>query len=653
MIDAQAKLFGASPSKNSSKASNAMHKSSKSTVRKFEGNASSIKSEDLSYTIDPITNKRVYETADSAASSLRKFIEIPVNTFQTWLTPLQHLNPFSSDPMRESLKDYEKEANSTYSPVYYNEPDGKAPVIPCSVQQGLKAYDDKVSYGPVYHNEPDGKPMMPLCSMLNGLLEYDSKVNYGPVMYREPDGKLPDDPHPSKTGLEDFDEKSKFGRSSYSVISGSTKPTQTFTEDKTEDLDLLRASDILAASGRPRGARKETDAEKQARRQRLEEDFQRAHAESIEDIKIEHSELLNHIAHARGRIEAKLGELDHASNEAATSRKFTGNYVRDFPEEFETKWSNTNSSAGVLVPDKMNTEAHTEQTQSHGAIDPASSVDKIQPALDRNDTVHKGTKSNVIRGYKSQESLNKQGHKELVQEIRQIYEDAYGTLDSKHRAVDQSAPVSNTVPPISSSDQPIVYKILAYDPTMQSIGEAETTSIVTDSANPLTPAEVLLRLSNPAKFFPHFAPLQAAGYEILTGGGDVLVFRKIRDARSGRPSLNKTLPTMQRNPIDGMQAVAATGNFASPTGFVNYDLPQDTAESNKSEPRFKSNIDMRREEDVFSGKSNWQDGAPKKKSGRGRKILIGAVWVGACSYAVGVVAEFFKTGGAGGFPKGF
>jgi hypothetical protein len=47
-----------------------------------------------------------------------------------------------------------------------------------------------------------------------------------------------------------------------------------------------------------------------------------------------------------------------------------------------------------------------------------------------------------------------------------------------------------------------------------------------------------------------------------------------------------------------------------------------------------------------------EPGRRSKKVGRG--LLVGAAWVAACSYAVGVVAEFFKTGGSDGKgPVGF
>jgi hypothetical protein len=231
-------------------------------------------------------------------------------------------------------------------------------------------------------------------------------------------------------------------------------------------------------------------------------------------------------------------------------------------------------------------------------------------------------------------------------------------VSEEKTAVSEDTPALDT----AAETQPTVYKILAYDPTMQSISTAETTSIVSDASGPLTPAEVLLRLSNPAKFFPHFAPLQKQGYEIVSGSGDVLVFRKVREGAP--PGVEKTSSTTAEekepeerksshvNPIDGMTRgpIVATGDFASPTGFVNYDIPRG------SEPPFKSNIDVRREEPVFSGKKNWDDeeGSGRKKRGVGKTVLIGAGWLGACSYAIGVVADYFKTGGSDGMgPKGF
>jgi len=230
---------------------------------------------------------------------------------------------------------------------------------------------------------------------------------------------------------------------------------------------------------------------------------------------------------------------------------------------------------------------------------------------------------------------------------------------------------------------PTVYKILAYDPTMQAINIAETTSVVPDTASALTPAEVLLRLSNPAKFFPHFAPLRAQGFEIVSGSGDVLVFRKVHDAApegetawAPEPVAEPVAPPEKRtevpapaavNPIDmtGTRSISpASANFASPTGYVNYDAyPFEDAEDRlppppPPPPRFRSNIDVRREEPVFSGPKTegWYADQQRHRTATrvGKKMLVGAAWVAGISYALGVVGEYFKTGGIDGAgPEGF
>src|SRR5205823_8217280 len=131
------------------------------------------------------------------------------------------------------------------------------------------------------------------------------------------------------------------------------------------------------------------------------------------------------------------------------------------------------------------------------------------------------------------------------------------------------------------------------------------------------------RLNNPAKFLPHFLPLQSQGYEIVAGGGDLLVFKKVQDhfaSIDDAPPLERTNRVEPRqdpsysniNPIDG--TTTGIGNFASPTGFVNYDvlssLPPDepvpfaettTAKEPSQTAPPGSVPKVRREEVVFSG----------------------------------------------------
>ncbi|KAI1437162.1 hypothetical protein GGR50DRAFT_646327 [Xylaria sp. CBS 124048] len=198
---------------------------------------------------------------------------------------------------------------------------------------------------------------------------------------------------------------------------------------------------------------------------------------------------------------------------------------------------------------------------------------------------------------------------------------------------------------------PTVYKVLAYDPTWQSISVAETTSVIPDLASPLSPTEVLPRLTNPAKFVPYFSPLQAEGFEIVSGGGNILVFRQ------ARPGKATTRGGATVNPIDMMGLPAAVPNaaaFVSPTGFVNYDTPQ--VEEEAAESFHRSNTYVRREEPVFSGHKSASEGAKKKKPRlrKTKRVLIGGAGIVGITYAYGVVKEYFTTGGADGKgPTGF
>jgi len=308
-----------------------------------------------------------------------------------------------------------------------------------------------------------------------------------------------------------------------------------------------------------------------------------------------------------------------AAAEPAGSSTLTGNYTRDFPEEFVKSWrTGSSDSQSTLLPSDFHISTSAATGQEF--IRPTSA---LEPALDRH---HKKTECNPS--------------------VENIMAKPEGSM-------------LPTEPAVTAASVPTLYKVLVYDPTMQCIDVAETASVVPDSSTPLTPAEVLLRISNPAKFLPHFGPLQSQGFEIVSGAGDVLIFRKVRDAvpqgakshatfhASAEPGVTPSTGRPAVNPIDmtggPRDYTVAASRFASPTGFVNYDLPP---------PRFESGIDVRREEPVFSGAKEKPSKESKKKS-IPKRLALGALWVGAASYSIGVVGEYFKTGGSDGKgPKG-
>ena len=185
---------------------------------------------------------------------------------------------------------------------------------------------------------------------------------------------------------------------------------------------------------------------------------------------------------------------------------------------------------------------------------------------------------------------------------------------------------STSAAPISSSSsarwtEPPVYKVLAYDSGNDIMSTATTTSNFTGTETPISIPEALSQLYQPARFVPHFAELQSEGYQVIYGSKDLLVLRKVNEvvareaeakpaledhglvAGEGHPDhwarFKETVKSdwnMLLNPIDGTAKTAqsaavetepSTGNFASPTGFVNHD-PVVSKVTNDATPAAKS-----------------------------------------------------------------
>lgn len=217
----------------------------------------------------------------------------------------------------------------------------------------------------------------------------------------------------------------------------------------------------------------------------------------------------------------------------------------------------------------------------------------------------------------------------------------------------------------------VAYKVLAYDHSTQRVFTAKPISASSPPfEKPLTVVEALCGLTHPAKFLPHVTSLQNEGYEIVSGRSNILVFRKIEHEKAALVSPNKPSQTplerysLHTNPIDG--TTTQTGNFASPTGFVNHDSilpPSDDLGDQEPAPLYgpssKLSATVRREEPVFSGsRKGWQDYSDegkgigsklktrKRRAARRKKTLKRIVWVGTfmagCCYAVGVVSETLR-----------
>jgi len=154
------------------------------------------------------------------------------------------------------------------------------------------------------------------------------------------------------------------------------------------------------------------------------------------------------------------------------------------------------------------------------------------------------------------------------------------------------------------------YQILAYDPSDNAVHTASASQTYTPPTGDkfLGLTDALTRLHAPAKFLPLLTECQKHGYEIVCASGNLLILKREGCGR-GEESIgreggaNAGAKMNGSDLVDGTGAAPpepATGNFASPTGFVNHDAI--FSGPSAARPRQSGRI-VRKEEPVFSGTS--------------------------------------------------
>ncbi|KAL2866871.1 uncharacterized protein BJX67DRAFT_118853 [Aspergillus lucknowensis] len=196
------------------------------------------------------------------------------------------------------------------------------------------------------------------------------------------------------------------------------------------------------------------------------------------------------------------------------------------------------------------------------------------------------------------------------------------------------APEATSVPPFSVYPAAEVYRVFAYDPSARQVVEAETISSLHASSEYLHATEVLTRLTNPAKFLPCLNQMRTAGYEIVSGGGDILIFRKASKhgtRRAGR--------THSHNMIDHNDRGRSTRDGLSEPGAALEQQATSFYTGNRYTDNWRPLLEK------STGKK-----PPKSRVGKIlRRMLVGGAATAGTCYAIGVVTEFFRTGGQDGW----
>ncbi|PNY23466.1 Uncharacterized protein TCAP_06589, partial [Tolypocladium capitatum] len=521
------------------------------------------------------------------------------------------------------------------------DPTQKAEPIPAKVEvpseDPTKLCDDLDEYGPVRWNEPDGLRRLTPEELSKN---YDDLDKYGAIRWNEPDGLRRLTPEELSKKYKDLPRYRQYDNS------GPATP-RVHPEEASKQYEDLRKYDSFPNAG-PTTER--IHPELASRQYKDLSKYPVAGFEEPEKTRHIHPEELTKNygdldKYKPRRFDSPSRAYPMHPEEATKFYKDLTQYKPVMHNEPDGKRAATPDPASK-GPEGYDARVKDSSQQSSGEDAGLSSMDESFPSEEAKlePSLHRRWERRLSRGATTHDVEKKQAeadaYSKAPQGLRTSYTEGCGGKATRPTLVKHH----QSTTPREGDQRPASYKILAYDASTQSISVAETTSAVDETASPASPAspaDVLLRLSNPSKFLPHFRALQAQGYEIASGSGDVLVFRKVRP---GSPEAAWTAGVAPGkgspiNPID-MMGKPVTGNFASPTGFVNYDALAEGEGHKPSPPYTKATREEGYNDDgLRKGKKKWSFG---------RKVVVGTVWVAGTAYAAGVLGEHSATGGMEG-----
>ncbi|CZR40880.1 uncharacterized protein FPRO_10469 [Fusarium proliferatum ET1] len=203
--------------------------------------------------------------------------------------------------------------------------------------------------------------------------------------------------------------------------------------------------------------------------------------------------------------------------------ELTGNYVRDFPEDFARSWSRDNSSSkSVLLPNNVS-------GTSPPAKESSSSMEDVEPgSMDESFPMDDTRLKTALDRYAAKRIKDPYSHE--PQGLQTSYSDECGrpTMPVMEKHYTSKAKESTAKTP----EMPAMasYRIVAFDPVSRVMSVAEANSAVGASDKPMPIPDALVKLADPAKFLPYFKSLQEEGYEVVSGSGQMLIFRKMQSA---------------------------------------------------------------------------------------------------------------------------
>ncbi|KAK5939627.1 hypothetical protein PMZ80_008006 [Knufia obscura] len=368
-------------------------------------------------------------------------------------------------------------------------------------------------------------------------------------------------------------------------------PPPSHTEETVEDMDLLRASDVRATAKAARITKQEIEDKKKEDRRVLEKDFE-ARSQAEQDstgatstslsTSVGKEKIAKHIKQYPDGIVARtmksMGIMTESPKESVQDPKPVASAsatksisvsnatikAHDIEaKQFEKLASDLKDIYRQSIPEEdLQSRLRLAQPKAESDHKPSFSQPTVKPGVVRDLAIERHTKdfepkiANIVDKAKSvkrelhdvrlglgdvinERAITALANRDLI--AREAVPSSIIAKPNQQPAPTQRKSDHTPVPASKPYDSPSI--LLIYNETLGDVEVKALNSPIGHAPSPeskTSPMAAIGSLKNPNAFVKHFADLDKNGYELISGGGDILVFQK----RQPKPVEAATSPDM-------------------------------------------------------------------------------------------------------------
>lgn len=304
--------------------------------------------------------------------------------------------------------------------------------------------------------------------------------------------------------------------------------------DKLEDLDLLRASDVRAQTKTSRVTKLEAEQKKQQERTELEKDFEARQQQEQDVVGVGARSAPRSVADASSNLDNVWKHVkDYPQGVVARTMARMGFSAGTGSAQTTPKFSEPTVRADVARSPAM--EKHTQEFEPKLAsiVDQAKAIKRELHNVSL--TIGDVANQKAITAVAARHMMQTKPSSTAVIDIKVIEQAAKPAVTETTRNEPQSPPPSGATSSAISSTFQSPYVMLTYNTSLDDVELTPLTNLMGTTSMPqskLNAMAAIGSLRNPNAFIKYFVELDKSGYQLLSGGSDMLIFAKQSESES-------------------------------------------------------------------------------------------------------------------------